>query len=210
MKRRGPGPTTLATFARVGVTRGTRVGRAGRYGACVDESSSRPHRMELPARSEERGFRKTLQSESAASRGRDLNGRQLVLARIEPASGARRGRVEFGASRGRAAPPTSHRLEVLPEHQQAHEERVDQVEGGGSSSRWTSGCCGWTSRGTTQFHAVGPRRAFVHACATSAHASHPCSARHTDPRERSQRRRSRPSAFHGGPSCPKAMAKWCL
>ena len=56
----------------------------------------------------------------------------------------------------------------------------------------------------------GASTSFVHACATSAHASHPCSARHTDPRERSQRRRSRPAAFHGGPSCPKAMAKWCL
>jgi hypothetical protein len=40
--------TALATFARVGMTRGTRVGRRGQCGACVDESSSRPHRMELP------------------------------------------------------------------------------------------------------------------------------------------------------------------
>jgi hypothetical protein len=43
MKRRGSGPTALATFTRVGMTRGTRVGRMGRCGAYVDENSSRPH-----------------------------------------------------------------------------------------------------------------------------------------------------------------------
>jgi hypothetical protein len=99
MRRRGPGPTTLATFARVGVTRGTRVGRTGRYGACVDESSSRPHRMELPARSEERGFsrksykaaawpstqnRSSLSTPSGASeQGRQLVGRADGLRRCQ-------------------------------------------------------------------------------------------------------------------------------
>jgi hypothetical protein len=48
-------------------------------------------------------------------------------------------------------------------------------------------------RSSRQLHPVGPRRAFLHARAIPARASHPCSARHTDPRERSQRRRPRPA-----------------
>ena len=65
-------------------------------------------------------------------------------------------------------------------------------------------------RSSRQLHAGGASTSFRPRMRPAAHASHPCSARHSDPREHRQRRRPRSSAFHGGPSCPKAMAKWCL